>query len=918
MAAAIGASCLCGASVRAQPASWLPDIAQSDKLYTADDTRVSAQNHPEIGNGFLATQLMDDSVYVSGLYNGYLTADPSHRARIPATNAVAAPGITCDAAIDLRQATYYRRSYIDPLPPGSRCLPNATAVSCSNAGSRVYVEQRWFAHRRLPSVMVMEVEVLTADQATADYWRGDSGAPLPLVPPASWLDSSADLHYDLPPAQGGPADQGVLPFAVLLLQNNPGAPSTDINLTTIYSAAAPSLAGGSPVFLGSEPGSDASSYTIRNGSTLVAESNSSSVQALAVLTTDFPPRGLLSVSAPGVTYAFLTVIRTSVETRPEDLVAAVQGDYAVAVALQANGTLHSSHVLEWQQTVWTSGVETDRPDLARAANSSLYAILSSVRSDRPLGIGPGGLTSAYNGHMFWDQETWMFPSLLLLHPDLAAALLQYRVARIPGAQTKAASYDPPYLGACFPWESALTGLETCPSWAPTGVRELHINGDIAYAVWQFWRVTQDRAAASPSMAWLEQVAYPLLSGIATFWLSKIVQDTPGCSIDGYPFPYPEPPNPGSGGSMPLHINNVIPPDEYHDHVNDSAYTNAVARLTLTYAAAAAQLLQRPPSEYAAWANASTRVVVPFNATVDVPGFEGGVHPEYDGYYNDTIKQADAVLLGFPLSVDFAGMTPQVRRNDLLWYSKVTDPQGPAMSWAMFSIGFVELNEMDTAAAYFNSSFTNAQAPFDVWTETPDGGAPNFLTGAGGFLQGVLFGYPQLRINDTHLTFSQPALFEGSSFVKIRGLSYLGNRLDIEYTASRATITVQAPTQAQTAFEAPSTHRYAMPGSAPSDAPLRSENAKESIRAAQDRGVLLGFEPVQARTQNGRVWVPAAALDGETEDPTVLRAPAVHGEGAVIGQTSLVLVDGEGTAFPLAPGVPVQVSLPQVFSITALA
>jgi len=262
----------------------------------------------------------------------------------------------------------------------------------------------------------------------------------------------------------------------------------------------------------------------------------------------------------------------------------------------------------------------------------------------------------------------------------------------------------------FPWESALTGSETCPTWAATGLREIHISGDIAFAVWQFWRANQDN-----SNGWLNQTGFPLLSGIAQFWMSKLAIDNPSSS-------------PGS----PLNLLNVIPPDEYADHVNNSAYTNSVAIYSLQYAAAAAAFLGEPPSSYAPWIDAASRIVIPFDSV-------NQYHPEYDGYKNGTvIKQADVILLGFPLEV--SSSTPQVRANDLLYYSKVTDNGGPAMTWAMFAVSYLELGPsfIDLARSNFNRSFANAQSPFLVWTETPSGGTPNFLTGAGGFLQTGMF------------------------------------------------------------------------------------------------------------------------------------------------------------------------------------
>ena len=115
------------------------------------------------------------------------------------------------------------------------------------------------------------------------------------------------------------------------------------------------------------------------------------------------------------------------------------------------------------------------------------------------------------------------PGLLLLHPDTAQTLLDYRTARLPGAREKAGSYSPPFGGAMFPWESALTGEETCPTWAATGLREIHINGDIAVAVWAMWR----SLGGDNGGLFLNATAWPLLSGIADFWMSKLALDNPG-------------------------------------------------------------------------------------------------------------------------------------------------------------------------------------------------------------------------------------------------------------------------------------------------------------------------------------------------------------------------------------------------------
>ena len=98
----------------AVPPEWLADERAHDLFYVTSDSNVPAKHMPAIGNGFLATQIGGDTIYVAGVYNGAATEAPSHRARIPSTINFRAPGTPHHAALNLREATYYRRSYIPP------------------------------------------------------------------------------------------------------------------------------------------------------------------------------------------------------------------------------------------------------------------------------------------------------------------------------------------------------------------------------------------------------------------------------------------------------------------------------------------------------------------------------------------------------------------------------------------------------------------------------------------------------------------------------------------------------------------------------------------------------------------------------------------------------------------------------------
>jgi len=805
------------------PSSWIPRISSGDMLYSSVDYNVSADLHPMIGNGFLATQLMSDSIYCAGIFNGDSGATGvSHRARIPALHAIPAPGTPGPSALDIRAATYYRRSFLDPSTPGS--CTTSSLISCTNSADRVWIEQRWYAHRFLPSVMVMEVQLLLNDTE-------------------SLLPSSATESSSSSPS----STTDMNPFAMILLDNDSGGASSEINFK--------------PISVSPDAG-----YTIISGQTYVAETINASLFNVAVLATAIP-NNVVQFSAIGETKAFLAVIRTSIETEgeyPSSLISAVENDYNLAVELMSNGTLWSTHVAEWEATIWGAGFETDRIDVARAVNSSLYAIISSMRVDRPFSTSPGGLANdGYSGHSFWDCETWMYPGILLTQPDIANMMLYYRLVRIPGAEYKAQTYKPPYSGAMYAWESAVTGVELAPS--PWGVYEDHISSDIALALMQFWKMKRDN-----SDSWLNNSAWPILKGIARFWMSKIALD----NVDVPP-----------GG--PLSIKDVMGPDEYHYPVTDSAYTNAGVIISLNAAISVAQMLGDnagiSAAELDSWIDAASRVSMPFDD-------ERQYHPEYSSYvYGTQVKQADTVLLGFPLEIDF-NMTPTVRANDLAAYGgKNTDNGGPAMTWGAFAIGYIELGDGFelNASSNFNRSFANVRPPFDVWTETPTGGCPNFLTGAGGFLQTAFNGYSGLRINMTAATFHNPRQPEGATTSTLRGIAYLGNRITIVFDLVSISVTI-LPTPDPSVVDSMA------------DNPLwKIKYDMKNIKLNKGRAERL--IQLSQRSQLGRVLINATSAGSSNIN--------------VIPPRSLAVVDSSGKITPLVVGQTLVLSL-QTISIVA--
>lgn len=308
----------------------------------------------------------------------------------------------------------------------------------------------------------------------------------------------------------------------------------------------------------------------------------------------------------------------------------------------------------------------------------------------------------------------------------------------------------------FPWESAVTGNEVCPGEIYADY-EQHITADIGIAAKQYWMATHD-------INWLKKTGSDLFNATAEFWASRVKYNQ---SQDAYV------------------IYDVMPPDEDRGVVNNSVYTNVIAKLNLEFAS---KILKEAPKE---WVTIATKIYIPFDK-------ERQYHPEYDGYSLDIIvKQADVILLGFPLMFN---MSARVRANDLGLYEPRTNPDGPAMTKSMFAINWLDVGEVNKAERSFRKSYANVQEPFKVWTETPGGGAVNFITGAGGFLQAVLFGYGGFKLHEDYLEF-KPTLLPNTTSMKIIGLDYLGNSLDVIVGMTTSNVTVTSRSSSSPALEA---------------------------------------------------------------------------------------------------------------------
>ena len=354
----------------------------------------------------------------------------------------------------------------------------------------------------------------------------------------------------------------------------------------------------------------------------------------------------------------------------------------------------------WKSDIVIDGDEQSQQDV----RSMLYHLYSFSREGTAFSLSPMGLSGlGYNGHVFWDTELWMFPSILVLHPEIAKSLIEYRYQRLEAAKKNAFAHG--YKGAMFPWESAETGVEETPVWALSGPFEHHITADIALAAWNYYSVTQDRK-------WLQEKGYPILSATADFWASRVERNGPG----------------------KYDIKNVVAADEWAENVDNNAFTNAAAKANLQFATEAAKLIGATPDPD--WIHVA--------ANIPILKMEDGVTREHATYKGEGIKQADVNLLAYPLKEI---SDPKLIRKDLEYYSTRVPNEGtPAMTQAIFALLYSRLGDGEKAFHFFKDGYIpNLNPPFRVIAETKGGTNPYFATGAGGLVQSVLMGFGGLEI-----------------------------------------------------------------------------------------------------------------------------------------------------------------------------
>ena len=234
----------------------------------------------------------------------------------------------------------------------------------------------------------------------------------------------------------------------------------------------------------------------------------------------------------------------------------------------------------WDVRWSTAAIEVDGdPEAQLALRYAAFQLLAVAPRDDRASV-PAKLLSGfgYLGHVFWDTDVFMVPWWSMVAPDLADNHLDYRWRGLPAARRKAARYG--RIGAFFPWESDDRGEECTPDQVVphaggppievhTARYEEHITADVAWTAWnhQRWTGDQDTLAARDA---------ELILDTARYWGERVEVDADGSA----------------------HLRQVIGPDEYHELIDDSWYTNRMVRWHLGFAADLLDELDRARPETA--------------------------------------------------------------------------------------------------------------------------------------------------------------------------------------------------------------------------------------------------------------------------------------------------------------------------------
>jgi trehalose/maltose hydrolase-like predicted phosphorylase len=421
------------------------------------------------------------------------------------------------------------------------------------------------------------------------------------------------------------------------------------------------------------------------------------------------------------------------------------------------------------------------PEAELAARFAVFHLLNAAADIGESAVGARGLTgNAYRGHVFWDADVFVLPVLAAIRPAAARAMLEYRIRRLPTARAAAEARG--LRGARFPWESAGDGRDVTPASVrgkhnqlipiATGSHEVHIVADVAWAAAHF-------AAWTGDTGFLPGAGRELLIDTARYWASLIRTDADGNG----------------------HLYGVMGPDEYHQVVDDNAYTNVMARWNLRRGA---ELLFRSGDM-----DTATTWRALADGLVDGWSPERGLYEQFAGYFeleplvmsqvgpppvaadmllgaervagSQLIKQADVLMLHHLVPEEVVDGSLE---SCLAFYGART-AHGSSLSPAIHASLLARAGKPQRAVELFRLA---VRLDLDDLTGTTAEGL--HLATMGGVWQALAFGFLGLRAEGGMLTIN-PCLPDAWLALGLK-FRFGGQPIGIRAEHERVTITCQTP------------------------------------------------------------------------------------------------------------------------------
>jgi kojibiose phosphorylase len=468
------------------------------------------------------------------------------------------------------------------------------------------------------------------------------------------------------------------------------------------------------------------------------------------------------------------------------------------------------HNAEWDRKWERCDVKIEGDDEAQhALRYSILQLLMVAPVNGSANSIPARALSGqvYKGAIFWDTELFMLPFFLHTYPGKAVELMRYRIKTLDGARRKAKTEGPGYRGAFYAWESQETGDDACSYFNvgdPLNGRDLrthfrdkqiHISGDVAIAMWNYFKLTGDDSLL------LEGGAEVILECARFYYSYAFFKKEKGR----------------------YEILDVVGPDEYHERVNNNAFTSMVAKETFAIANAAVDYLRRNhpkalealltkieiQDELRCFSEAENLLYVP------APDAKTGVIEQFDGYFQlrdatleelkakmvhpneylgagqglavptKIIKQADVVAM---LNLFKTRFSAEIKKANWEYYEPLTE-HGSSLSACAYAMVAIEFGNLAFAYKYFLKTATiDLEAKYKVYVGAVFMGGSHPAANGGAWMTAVLgFGGVQADENRIAINPRLCAKWRSLQF----NLAYKGDNFRIKITKTSVMITPSA-------------------------------------------------------------------------------------------------------------------------------